>query len=227
MQHLLLLHGAIGAKDQLAELASGLNKHFIIHTLNFSGHGGESMPETFSIKTFADDVLKYLEENKISKASIFGYSMGGYVALYLAKHHPGKIEKVFTLGTKFHWSPEIAAKETKMLDAGKIGEKIPAFASTLSKRHAPADWKTVLNKTAEMMTALGNKNVLTLPDYESIEHNVMIGIGDKDTMVTLEETIDVYRKLKNASLIVMPDTQHPIEKADVNRLISESIIFFK
>lgn len=227
MQHLLLLHGAIGAKDQFADLASGLNKDFIVHTLNFSGHGGEPMPEKFSIQTFADDVLKYLKEHKISKVNIFGYSMGGYVALYLAKHYPGKIEKIFTLGTKFHWSSEIAAKETKMMDPDKIEEKFPAFADTVSKRHAPSDWKTILNKTAEMMTALGNKNVLTLPDYESIEHHVQIGIGDKDTMVTLEETIDVYRKLKNANFIVLPNTYHPIEKVNVNQLISESISFFK
>ncbi|MCE3280701.1 MAG: alpha/beta hydrolase [Bacteroidetes bacterium] len=227
MQHLLLLHGALGSKDQFADLVSGLNKHFTVHTLNFSGHGGAPMPEKFSMEIFANDVLKYLDENKISKINIFGYSMGGYVALYLAKHSPEKIEKIFTLGTKFHWSPEIAAKETKMMDADKIAEKFPAFADTVSKRHAPVNWKIIMNKTAEMMRGLGNKNLLTLADYESIEHILQIGVGDKDTMVTLEETIEVYRKLKNASFIVLPNTQHPIEKIDINRLTFELMNFFK
>jgi pimeloyl-ACP methyl ester carboxylesterase len=226
MQHLLLLHGALGSKDQFANLASGLNEHYIVHLLNFSGHGGVPMPEKFSIEIFANDVLKYLEENKISKINIFGYSMGGYVALYLAKHYPEKIEKIFTLGTKFHWSPEIAAKETKMLDAGKITEKIPAFAEALSKRHGPLNWKLVLNKTAEMMNELGNKNILSLPDYKGIENTVQIGIGDNDTMVTLEETLDAYRKLKTAFFIVMPNTQHPIEKVNPERLKMEIRLFF-
>jgi esterase/lipase len=227
MQHLLLLHGAIGSKEQLQPLAEKLKEKFIIHTLNFSGHGGETMPEQFSIETFANDVLNYIDKNELPTINIFGYSMGGYVALYLAKHHPERIEKAFTLATKFLWSPDIAAKETKMLDASKIAEKIPAFAETLAKRHEPNDWKTVLGKTADMMLNMGNKNPLELSDYESIEQKVLIGIGDKDTMVTLEETINVYRKLKNANLLVLPQTQHPIEKVDNDRLSAELISFFK
>lgn len=226
MQHILLLHGAIGAKDQLTPLAEKLSNSFTVHTLSFSGHGGEALPDTFSMEVFANDVLRYLEQNNIPKISVFGYSMGGYVALYLAKHHPGKVEKIFTLATKFLWTPEIAAKETKMLDAEKIAEKIPVFAQALEKRHAPNDWKTVLQKTAAMMISLGANNPLQLNDYENIGHRVLIGIGDKDTMVTLEETIDVYRKLKNANFIVLPQTQHPIEKVNVERLANEIELFF-
>lgn len=226
MQHLLLLHGAIGGKDQLRPLAEKLEGRFIVHTLNFSGHGGEPMPEKFSIETFANDVLRYLKKNKIAKVNIFGYSMGGYVALYLAKHHPEKVEKIFTLATKFLWSPEIAAKEIKMLDAGKIAEKIPAFAQALEKRHTPGDWKTVLTKTAEMMLAMGDQNPLQLADYESIAHPVLVTIGDKDTMVTQEETKEVCRKLQQARYIVLPETQHPIEKADLATLTNELILFF-
>jgi pimeloyl-ACP methyl ester carboxylesterase len=226
MQHLLFLHGAIGSKDQLQALAEGLAGKFIVHTLNFSGHGGEEIPEVFSIETFADDVLKYLEKNNIQKINIFGYSMGGYVALYLAKNYPVKIGSVFTFATKFLWTSEIAAKEGKMLNPEKIAEKIPAFAAALEGRHAPCDWKVILNKTAEMMTRMGDKNPLQLSDFENIQQRVRTGIGDQDFMVSLEETIEVYRKLKNGSLIVLPDTQHPIEKIDAGRLEKEIEIFF-
>src|ERR1700746_915470 len=69
MQTILLLHGAIGAKDQLEPLEEKLKTNFIVHTLSFSGHGGEPMPEIFSIEHFAKDVLKYLERNKNIKKS--------------------------------------------------------------------------------------------------------------------------------------------------------------
>src|SRR6218665_691823 len=167
MQHMLLLHGAIGAKDQLLPLAEKLSGPFTVHTLSFSGHGGEAMPDAFSMQLFANDVLNYLEKNNIPKISIFGYSMGGYVALYLAKHHPEKVEKIFTLATKFLWTPEIAAKEIKMLDAEKIAEKIPAFAQILEKRHTPNNWKVVLQKTAAMMMEMGASNPLQLSDFEN------------------------------------------------------------
>ncbi len=226
MEHLLLLHGAIGAKEQLAPLAEKLKDNYVVHTINFSGHGGEPMPETFSIHVFADDVLNYLKQHNIDKINIFGYSMGGYVALYLAKHHPEKVNKVFTLATKFLWTPDIAQKEIKMLDAEKIEEKIPAFAKTLENRHRPHDWKILLRKTADMMITLGNDNALTLSDLESIAIPVNISLGDEDNMVTLSETKDVFERLKNGNLIILEDTEHPIEKTDLKILANELTLFF-
>jgi esterase/lipase len=44
MAHLVLLHGAIGSKDQLHPLANALKKDFDVHLLNFSGHGGNAFP---------------------------------------------------------------------------------------------------------------------------------------------------------------------------------------
>ena len=58
MQHLILLHGAIGAKDQLQVLADELSNEFIVHNLGFIGHGGEPLPrEAFSIELFANVIL--------------------------------------------------------------------------------------------------------------------------------------------------------------------------
>ncbi len=227
MEHLLLLHGAIGAKDQLQALAEKLKNNFIVHILNFSGHGGEAMVEEFSIELFATNVLDYLEKNNISSINIFGYSMGGYVSLYLAKHHPDKIKKVFSFAAKINWSPEIALQEVKMMDVEKIQQKIPAFAKTLEQRHAPNDWKIVLKKMEEMLIRVGIETPLKEGEFETIEQPILIGIGDKDATVNLEETIAVYRKLKNASLIVFPGTPHPIEKISVERLPGEIVNFFK
>ncbi|MFT3794129.1 alpha/beta fold hydrolase [Flavobacterium sp.] len=226
MQDILLLHGAIGAKQQFDALVQSLEKRYKVHTLNFSGHGGAAIGNDFSIAQFASETLDYLDANQIDAIKIFGYSMGGYVALYLAKMHPQRIDGIFTLATKFEWTPEIAARETKMLNPEKIAEKIPAFAAELQQRHAPNDWKTVMAKTAEMMIGLGDNNPLQLEDYQAIQIPTRIAIGDKDQMVTLEETIAVYRSLPHASLVVLPQTQHPIEKVSVERLVSELGIFF-
>ncbi|OYU80680.1 MAG: alpha/beta hydrolase [Flavobacterium sp. BFFFF1] len=218
MREILLLHGAIGAKDQFNDLVQKLEGRFKVHTMNFSGHGGAVMPESFSIEGFAQDVAEYLSAINLQSVGIFGYSMGGYVALYLAKEHPQLVNRIFTLATKFDWSPEIALKETRMLDAAKIADKVPAFAAALEQRHYPNDWKQVLSETAKMMVAMGSENPLSLADFSGIHVPVRIGIGDRDAMVTLEETIAVYRQLPNASLTVFPDMAHPIEKVAVNLL---------
>ncbi|QEC67673.1 alpha/beta hydrolase [Panacibacter ginsenosidivorans] len=219
MQHLLLLHGAFGAKDQFEPLTEKLKDDFIIHTLNFSAHGGTPIPGTsLSIELYAKDVLHYMLTQNIEQANIFGYSMGGYVAMYIAKHAADKVKKNVTLASKFHWDETIAAKEVKMLDAAAIELKVPAFAQQLAARHAPSDWKLLLQKTAEMMMNLGRNNTLSINDYNSIATSSLLMLGDRDKMVTLEETIAVYKNLPNAQLSVLPNTSHPIEQVDTDML---------
>ena len=219
MQHLLLLHGAIGAKDQLDPLADSLKDEYIIHTINFSGHGGSSLPEnSFSIPHFANDVIEYLRQADIQHTNIFGYSMGGYVAMYLAKYHPDRVSKVITLATKFYWDKATAEKEVKMLNPETIIEKIPAFAKQLEQRHYPNDWKTILEKTKEMLLTMGTRNTLTLEDYATIQTPCLLMLGDKDKMITFDETVAVQKALPNAEFKLLQNVPHPIEQVDINLL---------
>lgn len=227
MKQLLLLHGAIGSGHQLKELAHAFSDEYMVHTLDFSGHGGRELPETFSIETFAQDVLAFMEAKGLSSACIFGYSMGGYVALFLARHYPEKVEAVFTLATKFAWTPELAQREAKMLDPMKIKEKVPAFATALEKRHEPMPWEEVLSKTATMMLTMGEQNPLSNEDFANIAQPVRLAVGDRDAMVSIEETLSVYRQLHNASFAVLPNIQHPIEKIVIDELALEVSRFFK
>ena len=222
MQAILLLHGAIGAAEQLSKLKEELADSFAVLCLNFSGHGGSGFAdEEFSIPFFASEVITFLDKKKIESISIFGYSMGGYVAMYLAKHHPQKIKKIITLATKFNWDETIAANEIKMLNADKIEEKLPDFATALQKRHAPNDWKIVLQKTAAMLTQMGENNPLESADYSSIQHPALLMLGDRDKMVTLDETVEVYKNLPQAQLAILPNTAHPIEMVNTDRLANE------
>ncbi|HXS37968.1 MAG TPA: alpha/beta hydrolase [Flavipsychrobacter sp.] len=218
MQPLLLLHGAIGASDQLLSLSEILAKDFKVYTLDFSGHGGKGMPTNFSIETFAKDVLNFLEANNLNKVSIFGYSMGGYVGMYIAKHYPEKITKIITLATKFHWDEIIAAREIQMLNPEKIESKIPAFAQTLQQRHQPNDWKEILHKSSLMLESLGRNNILKREDYATIDIPALILLGDRDKMVSLEETVTIYKTLPNAQMGILPNTAHPIEQVDSDLL---------
>jgi len=219
---LLILHGAIGASHQLKAIAEKLSAYYEVHLFDFPGHGGKALSdEPFSIKLFADAVLVYVQKNNLSKLTIFGYSMGGYVALYLARHHQQLIDKIVTLGTKFHWDEATAAREVRMLDAAAIEVKVPAFAAALAETHAPNDWKEVLRRTADMLLEMGKDNPLTPDDHKEIKTASLILLGDRDKMVSVEETIAVYRNLPNAQLGILPGTSHPVEKVD-----AELVVYF-
>lgn len=222
-QPLLLLHGAISSRKQFDVFTPFLSERFDVHALNFPGHGGNEIPaEPFSIPLFAASVISYLDENKITAASVFGYSMGGYVALYLAAHYPERVSKVFTLATKLEWTPHIAERETAQLNAEKILEKVPAFAAALEQTHLPQPWKTVLEKTSAMLFDLGKQPALTNNDFLQIETPVIIGIGELDKMVSIAESQNAAKQLKNGKLLVLPATPHTFEKVN-HAMLTEQV----
>jgi len=215
MPAILMLHGALGTQAQFLPLRSLLEKQHSLHTLDFMGHGqAASAPEGISVPMLAQQVLDYLDAQQLSAIPLLGYSLGGYVAMYLARHYPQRVSKVITLATKYHWNADIAAKEVKMLDAAVIEQKVPAFALALEQRHTRHNWKQVLSHTAALMQQLGRQPLLAAADYAAINTPALLMLGDRDTMVTLTETVEVYRALPQAQLAVLPNTPHPLEKAE-------------
>lgn len=225
MKTIVLLHGALGSEFQMIPLKKQLEHTYHVHTFNFEGHGGRANSGEYSIDRFVRNVLDYLNEKELEKVSIFGYSMGGYVALKFAANYPERIEKVATLATKFDWNPQSSEKEVKMLNPEVIETKVPKFADHLKYIHSPLNWKDVLHETANMMIDLGNGKGLKENELKSIQFPVMIGIGDQDNMVSIEETKHVSQQLPNASLKIFKDFPHPIDRMDIQRLAEEIIKF--
>lgn len=211
--NLILLHGALGAKSLFDSLQPLLAETFVVHALNFEGHGeAEVVERPFRMSHFAENLIAYLNAHNIESAHVFGHSMGGYVGLLAAHIYPERIDRVFTLGTKFAWTPEFAANEVRLLDPDRILAKVPVFAQTLQTRHTAAGWRQVLAQTAEMMQNLGQNSPLTAEISAQIQHPVRIGLGDRDHMVTLEESAAMYHALPQGQLQVLPATPHPLEK---------------
>lgn len=217
--NLILLHGALGSGEQCQAFANVLSSQFRVHPITFSGHGGLPITQPYRLPQMTLDVLRYLDEQQIDKPKVFGYSMGGYVAAYIALHHPDRFSHITTLGTKWDWTPETADKETRMLNPDVIEEKVPQFARMLEQRHRPEDWRKVLEYTADFMYKLANGMALQQSDFEKITTPMLILRGDQDNMVTEVESKQVARWLPNGNFQTLPDTPHPIEKVDYGMLM--------
>ncbi len=226
MQPLLLLHGAIGSMDQLLPLKNELGIDFDVYSFNFPGHGNNAPLELFSIAAFAKATADFLETHQLNNPLVFGYSMGGYVALYLEAMYPGTFRSIVTLGTKYEWSEEIATKETKMLRPDVIEQKIPAFAQQLANRHGGLEWKNVLNKTAAMLLELGKDPLLSPAMFQKIVCPTLVLLGEKDNMVSKEETQNAAAALVNGHYDILPNSAHPIEQVEVTTLAAKIKWFF-
>ena len=220
MKNLLVLHGALGSAHQFEFLKESFGKKVKVHTFNFSGHGGKSFSDKkFCVDEFANEVANYIAEHKLKDVFIFGYSMGGYVALLLAKKYPKLIQAIMTLATKFSWDYETAVKENKMLQPAIMEEKVPEYAAMLKEIHGNYQWKELLAKTGALMHDLAIEKNITPEAVNTIECPIWIGRGDRDMMVSLDETLKIQEALKNAALYILPNTKHPFEMVDRKQII--------
>jgi pimeloyl-ACP methyl ester carboxylesterase len=208
-----MLHGALGDEKQFNPLKSRVNKSQV-YTLNFSGHGGRAMEPEFSISQFSEELRTFIDGISEDDVYIFGYSMGGYVALDLVSQGYEKIKGIITLGTKFDWTPESVSRELKMLNPDKIQEKLPGFAQILKNRHAPVDWRENLKRTGEMMATLGEGAALSEMDFNKIQTPVLLMVGGQDNMVSEEETVITSDRIPGSKYIILENFEHPLEKID-------------
>ena len=105
-----------------------------------------------------------------------------------------------------------------MLSPDVILEKIPQYAQLLESQHG-SKWKQLLPAIADLMIDLG-KNPPLENNLTAINVPVQIMVGDKDNMVTIEESTRVYKSLPNAKLAVLPDTKHPMDKVRPNLFLN-------
>ena len=215
---LMILHGALGCKEQFVEWKKALQEKYDCHSLDFSGHGSRAEEENiFSIKLFSEELKNYIKQKNLKQPAVLGYSMGGYVALYTALFTEGFLGNIITVATKFDWSPESAKREAGYLQPKVMVEKVPLLVEQLRQRHG-THWKDVVNKTADMMLQLGEKPLITEQNINGIKNKIKFCVGDKDKMVSLEETSGMFKNAVNANFCVMPNTGHLPETMSVERI---------
>ena len=98
-QPLVLIHGAFSAVGTsfgaiLPELAK--TRQVIAFELQAHGHTAD-IARPLSLEQFADDVAAALPQLGIEKADVYGYSMGGAVALQVVLRHPEVVRKLVVM----------------------------------------------------------------------------------------------------------------------------------
>lgn len=99
---LLLLHGNGESSDIFAQQFPYFTKHFRVFALDTRGHGRSDLGvERLTFKQIAEDILALLENERIQRVHVLGFSDGGNLGLYLAAHHPDRIVSLIAMGANF------------------------------------------------------------------------------------------------------------------------------
>lgn len=91
---LVILHGLFGMLDNWQGLAKQFGQFFETHIVDQRNHGKSFHAQAHSYDLMCEDLLVYLDENKLDKVYLMGHSMGGKTAMLFAAKYPKRVEKL-------------------------------------------------------------------------------------------------------------------------------------
>src|SRR5215218_136604 len=92
---LVLLHGAYMTIGAMGEIVPELAKTRQVIAIELQAHGRTAdVDRPLYYEQMAEDIIALLRHLKIEDADVFGYSMGGGVALQIAIRHPEIVRKL-------------------------------------------------------------------------------------------------------------------------------------
>lgn len=199
----ILLHGAFVSSDIWGFEVPLLMKTHQVIVVDSRGHGRSSMPDqSFTYNLMAADIIQLMDELKIRKASIVGWSDGGIIGMILAIRHPEKINKLFTFGANYNLSGyKTEAPDTAL--SAKFMTRAQKDYRSLSP--TPGDF-TGLKK------ALG-KMYDTEPDLKpaqikTIRSPTVIAYGQYEQFIKAEHFQELARLIPGAKLVIIPNVGH-------------------
>ena len=204
---ILLIHGFCGNKDYWKEVEARLSPSHHVVVLDMRGHGETKAVEPgYSIHDMAEDVFAFIEEKGLQNIFLFGHSMGGYITLDLAKHHPAILGGYGPIHSTAYPDSE-EAKKNRSAGVSKVSQQgVDLFVKELvpklvSERTRKTE-KDVIKKLFEIGIETNPKGVIgalmAMRNREDLTHvwendrlPVLLVAGGQDEVISPEKTFTV------------------------------------
>ena len=200
----LLLHGGFGNSNYYGRLIPVLAAHgYRVIAMDSRGHGRSTRsdaPLTYDL--MAQDVQGLLDQLRISKVYIVGWSDGGIIGLDLAMSHPDRLAGLFAFGTNADVS---GLKE----GAGTTPVFGAYLARTAQEYHelspTPQQWEGFSAAVTKMWETLP---AYTRADLASIKVPTTIADGEFDEGIKRTHEEYMARTIPGARLVILPNVSH-------------------
>jgi pimeloyl-ACP methyl ester carboxylesterase len=213
---LVVLHGAYMTIDSMGEIVPELAETRQVIAVELQAHGRTAdIDRPLSYEFMADDVAALLRHLGIEQADIFGYSMGGGVALQVAIRHPEVVRKLVVASASYTsegMHPELLEMIPSITPEAFAGS--PIEEEYLRVAPNPDDFPTLVAKLKQL-----DMEPFAWPqEIRGIEAPTLLIIGDSDA-IRLEHAVELFRLLgggvmgdlaglPKSQLAVLPGTAH-------------------
>jgi 2-succinyl-6-hydroxy-2,4-cyclohexadiene-1-carboxylate synthase len=239
-QTILFLHGFTGNCQDFSGIISLLSKNYCCLAVDLPGHGKTKVTgdETcYNMSNTAIALIKLLDDLEIEKCCLFGYSMGGRLALYMTLHFPDRFDRTVLESA----SPGLKAQQERShrLQADlELAQKLensnikdfllnwydrPLFQSLKNSPKFDRLLETRLaNSPIELAKSLRNMGTGNQPSlWEKLPHNqipLLLLAGEYDDKFKIINT-EMANLCPAASLQIVPKTGHNIHFENVDKLV--------
>lgn len=224
---LVLLHGAFGVVEGWEGLLATLARKRQVVMAEMQGHGRTGdIDRPLSPHQMADDTAALLRQLKIEDADVFGYSMGGVIALGLAIQHPDLVGRLAILGSgagsmKDTYEP---ASYAQFQTITPENFNFPQVKDPYLKvAPDPTKWPVLVAKLSSMIKGFDG---YPEKDVRSIQAPTLIMQGDRDGLRP-EHAVEMYRLIPNAQLAIFPGADHFLPFMSPDRVLATLVPFLE
>lgn len=192
------------------------------------------LPVGYTTRDMARDQAEAMERLGISKADIFGVSMGGMIAQHLAIDYPEKVGKLILTVTSSRPNPILTESIEEWVSCAKRGDHTALMDSNVRRIYSE-DYYRKNNWMVPIMGKLTKPKsydrffvqadaCLTHDAYESLNHikapTVVIG-GEKDLSLGGDASKEIAAKIPSAELQMYAQWGHGLyeEAKDFNQVV--------
>ena len=223
---LVLLHGMLGSSRNWQTAGRDLAAHFHVLAPDLRNHGSSPAADTMTYPEMMADVVAWLDEQQLPRASFLGHSMGGKVAMLLACRHPERVERLtlVDIAPKDYYWPGHRASFAAMneLNLGDLRSRADAelrfearvpswplrkFLTTNLERDAAGRWRWQINLPV-LTTALPllEKNPLAVDDR--FEGPTRFIAGGKSTYIEPGDEAAIRMHFPAAEIVTLANAGH-------------------
>ena len=219
---LVFIHG-VGLDHRMWDNQVNSLNEFSILTYDLLGHGKTPFnKDKLTLKDFSDQLLGLLDNLKIEKINLIGFSLGSLIALDFSSHFQNKIEKLILIGTTYKRSKQERSLVVERYNQAKLNKPISkqALKRWFSDKYLENNPKTydlfmnILNKKPE-----DHENFLKAyelfanhyDDFEAIkkiDRKTLVMTGSDDVGSTPAMSKELVKDLVNSTYIEIQNGKH-------------------
>jgi pimeloyl-ACP methyl ester carboxylesterase len=218
----ILLHGGLTNSNYWGNQVPALARHYRVIVADSRGHGRSTRSaKPYSYELMASDVVGLMDDLKIPKAAIVGWSDGAIIGLELAIHHPDRLTGVFAFAANY--TPEGVKSD--------LGTN-PTFAKMTDRARLEYEGlsptaKDYIGFRAAIEHMWATEPHISKAELSAIKVPVVIADGDHDEAIVRAQTEEMAALIPGAGLLIQPNVSHFSMLQDPGQFNDDVLHFLK